>query len=180
MKPPILTAPVISKLPLGLLGFFGIKNGGKYPQTLGETIVPTLEQINVLAENYHTKHAYIAAPNAPGWHQATVAIAGVPQRVPENEIWLIRGASMHHATGAGEAINATAAVRGDQWGAAAASYHVISQPFTLAASTNILLPCSEPDFWAGPGDEFGFWVNTVTFVGPLLTVLEFKITRFPF
>lgn len=176
----ILTPPVISKLPLGLLGFFGIKNGGQYPQTLGNQISPTLEQLGILAANYHTNHAYIAAPIAAGWTQATVAIAGVPQRVPAGELWYISSCSMHLSSGAGDAIVASPAVRGTQFGAAAAFYRVLAPPFTLAASQNIMRPCDQYEFWMEPNDELGFWAESVTSVTGLLVVIEVKVTRFPF
>lgn len=39
----ISNPPPLNRQPLGLLGYLGIKNGGKYPQTLAETLAPTLE-----------------------------------------------------------------------------------------------------------------------------------------
>lgn len=176
----ILTPPVISKLPLGLLGFFGIKNGGQYPQTLGNQISPTLEQLGILAANYHTNHAYIATPTAAGWFQATVAIAGVPQRVPAGELWYISSCSMHLSSGAGDALVATPAVRGTQYGLAAAFYRSLAPPFTLGANENIMRPCDQFEFWMEPNDELGFWAASCTSVTGLVVNIQVKVTRFPF
>ena len=177
----ILTPPVISKLPLGLLGFFGIKNGGQYLQTLGNTIAPTMEMLELLAVNYHTNHVYIASPNAPGWHQATVAVAGVPQRVPAGEMWYISACSMHLSTGVGDSITLGApAVRGTQYGLNAAFYRVLAPPFSMGASENHMRPTDQHEFWMEPNDELGFWVQAATLASSIIVTIQVKVTRFPF
>ena len=179
----ILTPPVISKLPLGLLGFFGIKNGGQYPQTLGTSIAPTLELAELLAANYHSNLVYIAAPTLVGFAQATSAIAGIPQAVPDNEIWYISSCSMHLTTGAGDAYNATPVVRGFQANGASAWYRVLAQSFTIGASTNIMYPCpftENGSRWLAPGDIFGFWGNSITLATNIAINIQVAVTRFPF
>jgi hypothetical protein len=179
----ILTPPVISKLPLGLLGFFGIKNGGQYPQTLGNSISPTMDLTEMLAANHYANYVYIAAPTAVGFTQATAAISGVPQSVPDNEVWFISSMSMHLTTGVGDAYNASPVVRTFQAGGASAWYRVLAAPFTIGASTNIMYPLpfmENGSRWLSPGDLFGFWANSFTLATNIAINIQVRVTRFPF
>lgn len=87
----------INRLPLGWLGFLGIKNGGQYPQDTSPVLLPTFD---LAAMYYSANGEYLAAT------QAVAAIGGVTFfTVPNGETWWVLGASAQSVTlGAGQTI----------------------------------------------------------------------------
>lgn len=87
----------INRLPLGWLGFLGIKNGGQYPQDTSPILAPTFD----LAEMYYSANSeYLAATNA------AAAIGGVTYfTVPNGETWWLLNAAAQSVTlGAGQTV----------------------------------------------------------------------------
>jgi hypothetical protein len=93
--------PPINQLPRGLLGFLGIKTGGRYPSQLLEQVQPTLD---LLYWYGHANAQYVSfgqialGPGATDadavfvpWVSATPSI---PVVVPGNETWLITEATL--------------------------------------------------------------------------------------
>ena len=71
----------INKLPLGWLGFLGIKNGGEYPQDASTVLSPTWDMTNL----YSYGNAEIANDN-----QNTSVLGNVSlTTVPNGETWLV-------------------------------------------------------------------------------------------
>jgi hypothetical protein len=72
--------PNINRLPLGLLGFLGIKNGGRYPQELSDTLAPTWDlsdiylnanaenRVDVLAIAALGSQAFFTVPAGEAWY----------------------------------------------------------------------------------------------------------------
>lgn len=178
----ILTPPVISKLPLGLLGFFQIKNGGQYPQTLGGSINPTFEQLELLAANYHENLALTAIPTVTGFIGATVVATALPAVVPAGELWYASSLSMHVTTGVGDSINFSPEARSFQTNNAAAFHRVLAGPVTQPASLAVMYQCNyqNQDRWFSPGDTFGYWVTAITLATAIQMSIQAQITRFPF
>ena len=176
-----LTPAVISKLPLGLLGFFGIKNGGQYPQSIIPTIGPTLEMAGILTANYN-EMVTVAPIAALGFVTANLGGGAVPAVVPAGELWFVSACSVFAFTGAGDTITGTAEVRNNQTGLASVWHRAITSEFTQGASLSKLHPGILPaGFWAQPGDTFGFWYSAVTNAsGTAQSSLQLRISRFPF
>lgn len=87
---------VINRAPVGLLGFLGIKNFGRNPETLVPSVSPTWD----LQEQYLN--------NAARFRFVSAAIAGVGvqvfETVPQNEVWYVTNFAVQINTGAGESI----------------------------------------------------------------------------
>lgn len=174
-----LTPAVISKLPLGLLGFFGIKNGGQYPQTLGDTILPTLDMAPVLAANYR-ELVFVAPIAALGFVTANLNGGALPGAVPAGELWFVQAASVFAFTGVGDSFTGTLEVRNSTTGLASAWHRALSSPITLAASTTQLHP-GISGVWLSPGDTIGFWYSASTNAsGTAQMSAQLAIVRFPF
>jgi hypothetical protein len=86
-----LTAPVINRQPVGLLDFFGLKNGGQYPQQLGTTLAPTIDLLRLYesdVEEFISDGIARAAGGAIGDFDFG-AVTNFPGIVPQNELWHI-------------------------------------------------------------------------------------------
>ena len=79
-----LTPAVVQKQPAGLLDYFGIKNGGKNPQSLAEVIAPVLDLdrwYKVADEEYLT--GGISGHASAGW----VTASPISLAIPPLEVW---------------------------------------------------------------------------------------------
>ena len=148
----ILTPPVISRLPLGLLQFLGIQSGGLYPQSLGNQLVPTFEELDILS-SVHSQEKFDVAIPITG-----IGFAPSPIAVPLNEVWY-----MHYCTGilftdATEAVDAILGINGPTGGP-----HTLPVNFTfsMAASLQRSHGISGP-VWVPPGMSIGFIINQIT------------------
>lgn len=178
-----LTPAVISKLPLGLLGFFGIKNGGQYPQTVGNVILPQLDMGEMLAANYHERLGTNIAVAAIGFTALNVVATGLPAVVPQAELWHVMNATAITFTGIGDAITYVPTVRNSQSGSASNYHRALAYEITQAASLNRQTPCTfdNGSRWLVPGDQLGLWVSALTNAsGTVQAGVQIAITRFPF
>ena len=176
-----LSPAVISKLPLGLLGFFGIKNGGQYPQSIVPAISPVLDLSGLLAANYNEKLA-VPCTAALGFVTGNVLASGLPAVVPAAELWWVSAVSLQTFTGAGDSFTGALELRANQTGGASVWHRALSAEFTQGASLTRTLPGIHTDgLWAGPGDTFGVWYSASTnATGTATTSVQLQITRFPF
>ena len=175
-----LTPAVISKLPLGLLGFFGIKNGGQYPQSIVPDIQPVLDLADQLAANYR-ELVFVAPIAALGFVTANLnGSAATPGAVPAGELWFVQAASVFAFTGVGDSFTGTLEVRNSTTGLASAWHRALSNTITLAASTTQLHP-GISGVWLSPGDTIGFWYSAATNAsGTAQMSAQLSIVRFPF
>lgn len=174
-----LSPAVISKLPQGLLGFFGIKNGGQYPQTIGNVIVPTLGMWDMITSNYFENVWGYFGANTVGFHQINDAVTGVPIQVPNSELWYVHALSLHVIAGVGETANYSCAIRSTQTGTANPWYRAITDRVAIAASTTQLTRGEEFPIWASAGDQFGIFIDTPV-GGTIDYGVHFRISRLPF
>jgi hypothetical protein len=176
-----LTPAVLSKLPLGLLGFFGIKNGGQYPQTLGQTISPDIDVMDLLAVNYRELLAMSVTPAGLGFTQQVNLSTALAGGVPTNEVWLINAYSVNLFTGAGDSITCSTEVRNFQSGMASNWHRAMSDQFTQGAGLNTMRQCAiSGSPWLAPGDIFGVWVSALVNASGTVTVSSnISVTKFP-
>lgn len=78
-----------STFPTGLLGLFGIKNNGRYPQELNQTYQPTLDMVDWLARANALELV----------SEQLTAFTGIGEKgngnlwlVPSGQVWLLKGA----------------------------------------------------------------------------------------
>jgi hypothetical protein len=175
-----LTPAVISKVPAGLLGFFGIKNGGQYPQSIVPTIAPTLDLSGILAANYNENFA-VPCVAALGFVTANILASGLPAVVPSGELWLVTALSVQSFTGVGDSMTYSIEIRGTQNGSASAWHRALSPEYTQGASlTRTLIGTLDP-VWLQPGDTLGCWFSAATNAsGTAQASLQVKASRFPF
>ena len=174
-----LSPAVISKLPIGLLGFFGIKNGGEYPRSIVPTIAPTLELAGILAANYN-ENISVPCIAALGFVTGNVLATGLPAVVPAGELWLVTEFSVNAFTGVGDSMTFAAEVRGTQNGSASVWHRSASPEYTQGASLNRVLPGRHDPFWLNAGDTIGAWFSAATNAsGTAQASMQIKLTRFP-
>lgn len=154
----------INRIPLGLIGFLGIKNFGQYPQNLTRDLVPTWDVGNLYLNSSATYLQVVSTINATGY---TIVFSA-----PQNESWWISDYSTDIATGVGETWQGTLAratpnnngqvrLRDDR-------SLVASQWLAMAA------PVRE-GFILGPGESLGVLTNQVTGVIDLVAQVRFTI-----
>lgn len=145
----------ISKLPLGLLGFLGIKSFGQYPNSLGSQISPGLDLLGLFS-GAHAEHANGGAVNAAAGYN-TVALT-----VPQNEIWYVTMAHAVATLGAGTAITMQLAVQ-----PSVGADIVLTELLTGGASAGSIMSPLLREVWLGPGDDLGIRVGAFTGVVPI-------------
>ena len=166
----MITAPPINRTPGGLLGFLGIKNGGRNPDTLATTLAPVWD----LSKTYLRTNLILARINV-----ATVAVGFTSAgTVPPGEAWYLSNAWVNSqaAMGAGQAIacfGAAAQVDGVSFNLAALTNRAASTGTgTVAAAGSArdyqLLP---------PGTQLGIYCDALT-AGPVTMVLQLWYSRF--
>lgn len=143
----------INRSPNGLLGFLGIKNGGRNPQQLTE----------ILQGNYQLNELYDA--NNPIWDvntQLGVAVAGsyVAFTPPDNNVWKVLQYSAFVAAPAG----VTCDVALVQLGQANARFVALSDSVSLVAGQAAITRAPAPGVVA-QGERLGFYVAAVAGAG---------------
>lgn len=78
----------INQLPLGLLSYFGIKTGGRYPGTLGSELAPTLELFHLYSAQ---KKLYLVGGLAGVATTGFFTPSPVTFVVPNSALWIISG-----------------------------------------------------------------------------------------
>lgn len=177
-----LTPAVLSKLPLGLLGFFGIKNGGQYPQSIVPTLAPTLDLLQMLAANYNEKIAggTPGGISASGFIQAINVVDSTNIIVPNSELWYLSHYSVFANCTAGETCSFCGQVNSTQSGGAS-DFHMPLTRMVAAVASNQDAAVSDGAIrspWFGPGDRFGWLVRN--FAGTPDLACSLMLTRFPF
>lgn len=101
-------AGALNRWPVGLLGFLDLKVGGRYPQSLGDVVVPQLE----LWQQYVNQQLFstqLTAPTDPliasdsggatygftAGSPLALPVSGGQVAVPQDEIWYVRQFSIH-------------------------------------------------------------------------------------
>jgi hypothetical protein len=179
--PEILTPAVLSKVPLGLLGFFQIKNGGQYPQTLGTIVGAELDLWRILAANYNENIAASVATAATGFTVATEVVAGTAATVPASELWLITAMGIVAVTGAGETATYNLMIQNTQSGGVANWHTPLTEPIAILANLTQFnrVDLASGMLWLKPGDQIGFQVQAIA-GGTVDFSVSFRRTRFPF
>jgi len=91
--------PPINRLPLGLLSFLGIKNGGRNPQFLGEQLSPTFDLVAWYLQSNSRSLSLNGNVTAVGFNSAWWT-------VPVGETWAVLSTMVNSqaALGAGQSV----------------------------------------------------------------------------
>lgn len=140
----------ISRIPAGLLGFLGIKNGGQYPQRLTQDLVGVWN----LREQYLEYGAQLGG--AVGG--VSVAGYGVTVAPPAGEVWCLHDIGCSFTVGAGETWTG-ALCRSQTSGGTTVP---ISPGLTVPASSSGVLVANHVPVYLCPGDNLGLITLAVT------------------
>lgn len=161
-----MSAPAVNRLPLGLLSFLGIQNGGKYPDQLLPALAPVLD----LGGHYvNTNREYVTS--------GPVAIAALNATqiftVPNGQWWYVPVASIVTGTlGAGVTFGASIQMTD----AAQQVNLILSQP-VAPKTVGAQFYAQARDFWIGPGERLGIYTSELV-AGPVNVVMCAAIARF--
>lgn len=154
--PPTITRPPpLTAIPKGILGFFGIKSLGRYPQTMAETLSPTID----LREHYETTYAaeFLQGPIAlaAGTASADVSFGTTIGFVPGNQSVHVLGYTARCDLAGLSAVTATPCVFANGLG------FPVGPTFTFAAGS-LASWGADRYFWMPPGAALGIIVNSKT------------------
>ena len=187
----LLTPPVINRQPVGLLDFFGLKNGGQYPQQLATTLAPTIDLLRLYeadVEEFISDGVSVAAGGALGDFDFGGA-SSRPGIVPQNELWHI-----HHF-----ALQLSVPVNVNMWGFSIKTQVQRNSPVTpgsgrgtqamgpavyapVASATNPanIVNLAAEDFWLPPNGILGgatLWLDPIGTAVPAFHSVRFTRYR---
>lgn len=157
-------ASPINSVPEGLLDILGVKNQGRYPDTLSETVFGTLD----LFELYAAQRIQYAVESGAPLTLTGVAATTCALTVPTNEIWWVRSYAWVGTLGAGM----TAKIR--VWAGLPnlAGNSADDSEVDLGASGTVgdRIRAVKRNFWANSGTAFG--ATAITNTGGPLNVFQ--------
>jgi hypothetical protein len=158
--------PVVNRLPLGLLSFLGIQNGGRYPDTLLPALAPVLD----LGNHYvNTNREYLTGSSAIAALASTTI-----HTVPSGQWWYCCHASLFTATlGAGQAYGGVLALLD----AAGLVTTMLSSSVPAVSGAGAVFVNQARGFWAGPGERLGVYTTHLA-AGPVSTGVSLAFARF--
>jgi hypothetical protein len=158
--------PVVNRLPLGLLSFLGIQNGGKYPDTLLSALAPVLD----LGDQYvNTNREYLTASVA-----VNALASSTFHTVPTGQWWYVSHSSLFTATlGAGQAYGGVLSLLD----AAGIVTTMLSGSVPAVSGAGAVFVNQARNFWAGPGERIGVYTTHLA-AGPVNTGVSLAFARF--
>ncbi len=156
----------INKLPLGWLGFLGIKNGGRYPEEASNILSPTWDMRDLYCFGNSEIDNVTAALAALG--------AQVYSTVPSGQAWLVlQQAAASDTLGAGQTIEIAT-----NWTDAASIVNIETSPMvgSRTVGARAVAVCQDP-YLAGPGEKIGVTVLQLA-AGPVNVRLRTRFARF--
>lgn len=158
---------IVNRLPLGLLSFLGIQNGGKYPDMFLSTLAPVLD----LGGHYvNTNREYLTSSVA-----VNVLANTTFHTVPNGEWWNVMHASVFTATmGAGSAYAGVITILD----AAGLVTHMLGQSRSAVSGPGaVFVGAAQAPFWVGPGERIGVYTTHLA-AGPISVGVSLAFARF--
>lgn len=140
----------ISRIPAGLLGFLGIKNGGEYPQEIAKILAPTWELRELYLEYGAQLGGATGSVNAAGY----LAVA----TCPPGEVWCLHDIGCSFDVGAAEAWNGSLCRSSTSGGTTVP----ISASSSVPASTRVVTIAPHVPVYLTPGENLGLLTLAVT------------------
>jgi hypothetical protein len=156
-------------LPSGLLGFFQLKNGGQYPQSLNPQLQPTLELLD-----WYTEIGTLGTSEVVGDTIAAVAVGANNSAlvVPNLQAWFVHELCCSSTPGAGAACDIAGAISFGSAGFAVGPY------VAIAANQNGRTLMTDRKRFVLPGGTLIVLCRSQT-LAPAVTI-NARITRLPF
>lgn len=159
-----LTPAVLQIIPRGLLGFLGLKNGGRNPSRLAEFVQPTFELFN-----------YYFETNSLNYQLGPVAGAGVGDgdfsavspAVAQDECRYVSRYTVRALVPAGTTWSVAPAIQVRTNPAGARSSYLVGPPVrhTGGAAQELVMAPADRPFWMPPDSLFGFVTLAYTGAG---------------
>jgi hypothetical protein len=158
----------INRLPLGWLGFLGIKNGGQYPSETSQVLSPVWDLTQLYTFGNSEIDNVVQAIAAVGNTSYTT--------VPNGEAWLVLQQSAATDTlGAGQSFRAAL-----NWTDPAALVNIETSqvnPTATVGERYVIANFAKDCYLAGPGSRLGI-TCTVLVAGPVNFRLKTRFARF--
>lgn len=156
----------INQLPSGLLSYFGIKTGGRYPGSLGSELVPVLELFHLYSAQ---KRRYLTGSLAGIAVNGFSTSSPVGFKVPDAAVWIVTAFRVRLTTppGGGASFRLAYRVMANPQLADGFGLHSIPNPYhAILASDRVNMTASWPDAPLGgrvfsPGSVFGIDVKDI-------------------
>lgn len=158
--------PPINAQPLGILGFLGIKNGGRFPQHFGDNLQPVwdLSQLYLDCRAIYTDDA------------GTIAADGEVRvfTVPDGEIWYVSEYTVYLTTGAGDTLDSLSLTR---FASGPIQWLSISDGVPVAASIDSTILHMDRPRILQSGEGLGFEAYGGAFTGTMDWQAGIRYTR---
>jgi len=143
----------ITNLPKGLTSLLALKQGGRGPAVLADTLAPTVELLQPYLLNLREYASF---------GQQTLPVVGTnnyatSQVVPPGELWFVWSYLVSAAPGAGEACDIAPAIAID-----GNPLSVPLTPYVAGTAGQDVRAATVTPFWAGPGTIFQFQCRSLT------------------
>jgi len=160
-----LSPPRLNKIPNGLLGFLGIKNGGHNPEELAPQLSAGFELFHWYTQT--NREFFRTAINLTALGQTTFFT------VPAGEWWYVLHASLVTSVlGAGQTLQAAIGFTD-----APGLRTIIVQNPPPSRTVGQVFTCNASGFWVGPGDTIGPYVTELA-AGPIVSpVFTLSVAR---
>lgn len=162
-----LSPPTLNRIPNGLLGFLGIKNGGSNPAQLSQVLGAGFELFDWYVQT--NREYFRTGINLAALGQTTFFT------VPNGEWWFVCHASLvTSALGAGQTLQAGISFTD----ASGVRTIMVGNP-PPSRTVGQVFACDSRDFWMGPGDTIGPYVTEIAagpIVAPVLTLAVARLT----
>lgn len=150
----------IQLVPPGFLGLLQLKQMGKNPVEMLETVAPVFPladwYLRSIEIQLNTTYTQLMAASAAGGYQAFTNPAALT--VPEDEWWWVANYAARGGLVAGDTVNGLrTALQTNRTGTV--RFGRFGNPINLAGQGSVV--CFDSGFWAPPGAEFGLHVTNV-------------------
>lgn len=159
-------APPINRVPYGLLGFLGIKNGGRNPSTIADYVQPAWDLSELYLQTNSEFFSVGGSVNALGYNVGFSSSTA--------EVTWVHGFSVLSSTlTAGQSLIAGIMVA-DQNGITGVAYETVLTA-SPAVGSRMLLALDRPVILS-PGQQIGFNVTSIA-AGPINYTAAIRVTR---
>ena len=165
-------AASINRLPFGMLGFLGIKNGGRNPEVFSAELQATWD----LQQLYFRTNMKLVRVN---FNATGIGFTSpVPLLVPDNEVWACHGGLLNSVSGlaAGQSISGFFAAA-NQDGAPSANVTPLGEYISASTPTVWASPWKWPTpQYLPPGTSVGAYVTAIA-AGPIAVSAQLWYSR---
>lgn len=166
-------APPINRVPYGLLGFLGIKNGGRNPVSLNDTVAPVWDLAGLYLETNTEFFSTTVNVNALGY------FVGFSSSIAEVTYVHAFGVMSNAALGAGVTLAAVPMVTDQNGITTGNAVPLQTSDISARATTGNRFVCAlERPIIMAPGQQVGIFVYDLT-AGPVACTAAIRVSRMP-